>query len=157
VYDSLGDLRLLQFLLLNRCPYDERALASAAARSGPIELFTWLLNTGIVDVDVNSIQYSWFIRDSLIAAVEAGHLHMCKHLLQLLDNTSLIASQRVAYAAAKARNKQLLQWLVSDSGLTVSEPELFQYATAAQQHDLATVLWLLEQGYTLPKDRYTGT
>jgi hypothetical protein len=157
VYESSGDLRLLQFLMLNRCPYDEGALAHAAARSGSTELFTWLLDSGTVDIDVSNIQYSWFIRDCLIAAVEADCLHMCKHLLQLLDNTSLIATERVAYAAAKTRNKQLLQWLVTDSGLTISDAEVFAYAANVPKQDLATVLWLLEQGYTLPKYRYTGT
>eukprot|EP00953_Heterococcus_sp_UTEX-ZZ885_P027076 14574-Heterococcus_DN1.PRE.1 len=143
-----------------QCPYDQRDLASAAARSGSIELFTWLLDTGVIKVIEHYhvddyVLYSSFIRDSLIAAVEAGHLHMCKHLLQLLDNAGLIAADCVAYAAAKTRNKQLLQWLQADSGLTVSESDLFQYATEVPKQDLATVLWLLEQGYTLPKEHQT--
>jgi hypothetical protein len=57
---------------------------------------------------------------------------------------------------SEARNKQLLQWLLTDSGLTVSEPALIQYASTPLQRDFATVLWLLDQGYKLPEDRYTG-
>jgi hypothetical protein len=122
-------------------------------------MLTWLVDKHFVGLQYikNSVQCDQFATDTLIAAVEAGHQHMCKHLLQLQDDISLVAAERVAYAAASTRNKQLLQWLLTDSGLTVSESALFQYATAVQQHeDLATVLWLLEQDYILPEDRYTG-
>jgi hypothetical protein len=98
-----------------------------------------------------------FATDTLIAAVAAGHLHMCKHLQQLQEDISLVAAARVAYVAARTRNKQLLQWLLTDSGRTVSEAALFEHASAVLQFkDLETVLWLLEQGFKLPEDRYTG-
>jgi hypothetical protein len=149
----LGNLKLLQFLLRNRCPHYEQELADAAARSGSLQLFAWLLNSGTVTNE----QHTNFITDTLIAAVEVGHLHMCKHLLQLRGNSNpTVYTELVVYAAAKTRNKHLLQWLVIDSGLTVSEAELFQYATEVPKQDLATVLWLLEQGYALPTDCYTG-
>jgi hypothetical protein len=154
-----GELELLQFLLLNRCPYDEDELAVAAARSGSVELLTWLVDDGVVGHDQHSdgtTESSKFATDTLIAAVQGGHLHMYKHLLQLQKDFTLVAAERVVYAAAKTRNKQLLQWLLTDSGLTVSESALFEYATATQQQDLATVLWLLEQGFNLPVHRYTG-
>jgi hypothetical protein len=153
---AAGDLKLVQFLLLNRCSYHEMNLARAAARSDSVELFDWLVVKQVICEHLQAILRSACATGILIAAVQGGHLRMCRHLLQLQEDSSVIAAQRVAYAAAKARNKQLLQWLLSDSGLTVSESGLFQYATTVQQ-DLATVLWLLEQGYALPADRYTGT
>jgi hypothetical protein len=158
VFCDIGELKLLKFLLLNKCRYYEQELAEAAARSGSVELLTYLLEENIIDCEHgDSINGdSQFATDTLIAAVQGGHLHMCRHLLQLQEDSSVIAARRVAYAAAKARNKQLLQWLLSESGLTVSESGLFQYATVPQE-DLATVLWLLEQGFTLPANRYTGT
>jgi hypothetical protein len=150
-----GELKLLQFLLLNNCPYDHEKLACAAARSGSVELLTWLVDKHVVLLQYikSSIQGSKIATGTLVAAVEAGHLHMCKHLLQLQKHISLVAADRVAYAAARTRNEQLLQWLQTDSGLIVSEPALFEYAV--EQQDLATVLWL-EQGFKLPEDRYTG-
>eukprot|EP00953_Heterococcus_sp_UTEX-ZZ885_P024413 13356-Heterococcus_DN1.PRE.2 len=157
-----GDVKLLQFLLLNDCSYDVRKLADAVGRGGSVELFTWLLESGKVTneqwcEDSSNIQSSRLITNTLIAAVKAGHLHMCKHLLQLQANRGLtVATELVAYAAAKTRNKQLLQWLQTDSGLTVNEALLFQFATDVPKQDLATVLWLLEQGYALPTDCYTG-
>jgi hypothetical protein len=156
-----GDVKLLQFLLLIDCSYDVRKLADAVGRGGSVELLTRLLESGKVTneqwcEDSSSIQSSRLIANTLIA-VKAGHLHMCKHLLQLQANRSLtVATELVAYAAAKTRNKQLLQWLQTDSGLTVNEALLFQFATDVPKQDLATVLWLLEQGYALPTDCYTG-
>jgi hypothetical protein len=101
--DVAGELKLLRLLLLNSCPYDKEQLPDAAARSGSVELLTWLVDTRAVggeDSD-NGIQCSQFATDTLIAAVQAGHLHMCEYLLQLQDDISLVAAECVAYAAAK--------------------------------------------------------
>jgi hypothetical protein len=92
-----GDLKLLQFLLLNDCSYDVRKLADAVGRGGSVELFTWLLDSGKVTneqwcEDDSSVQSSRFIANALVAAAASGHSHVCEHLQQLQASSSVVAA-----------------------------------------------------------------
>ena len=155
VASFVGDIDTMSYLRQNGCPQGECVLYACQAEN--IRSLEWLKNNGsplladdfssacstgnIEVVDWFRINNSAYDEDAAVCAVLSGNIHL---VYLLWRNGYPFLENEVVNKAASLESKDMLVWLVTELGFSMSELACIE---ASKRGRLDTLVWAREAGF----------